>query len=314
LIFLVPITSSNTELACNNLKDPPKAASLRADVVRLLKNTKPPTSNITKGERTALDSLKKDKTITILPADKGRATVIMDKSTYSEKMDALLADTDTYEKLPKDPTPKYLAQMVEILRSWQRTEATQIPPNLYRRIYPTKSEPPKLYGQPKIHKQTMPLRPIVSGVGSMTHNAAAVLAEILTPLVGNTIHHIKNSKEFAITVQNLEIPPGNIMMSYDVTALFTSIPVPDALTAVLTKLDHFTNLTSRTPLSKAQILQLLEFCLATTYFVFEDNFYKQKQGTAMGSPVSPIVANLKLNQKYGAGTWTIPSSSSNSTR
>jgi hypothetical protein len=47
-------------------------------------------------------------------------------------------------------------------------------------------------------------------------------------------------------------------------------------------------------MSIAQILQLLRFCLSTTYFVFQEKFYKQKHGTAMVSPVSPIVANLYM--------------------
>jgi hypothetical protein len=84
------------------------------------------------------------------------------------------------------------------------------------------------------------------------------------------------------------------MISYDVTALFTSIPVEDALAAVKTKLEEDDTLSQRTPLSRAQILQLLSFCLSTTYFTFEGAFYKQKQGAAMGSPVSPIVANLYM--------------------
>jgi hypothetical protein len=170
----------------------------------------------------------------------------MDKEEYSTKIKKLLDDKETYELLAKDPTPKFLAKMIEFLRAWQRETATQIPPNLYRRIYPTQSEPPKLYGQPKIHKKEMPLRPIVSGVGSMTHKAAAVLAEILTPLVGKSEHHVKNSKEFATKIRELEIPPANSMISYDVTALFTSIPVEDALAAVKTKLEEDDTLSQRT--------------------------------------------------------------------
>ena len=184
--------------------------------------------------------------------------------------------------------------MIELLRAWQRTESTQIPPKLYKRIYPTQCEPPKLYGQPKVHKPPMPLRPIVSGVGTITHAAASVLAEVLTPLVGTSIHHIKNSTEFAKTICDLEIPPANVMLSYDVTALFTSIPVQDAIIAVQACLEADATLAQRTPMSIAQILQLLRFCLSTTYFVFQEKFYKQKHGTAMGSPVSPIVANLYM--------------------
>ena len=43
-----------------------------------------------------------------------------------------------------------------------------------------------------------------------------------------------------------------------------------------------------------QIISLLEFCLKTTYFQFLGRFYEQLQGAAMGSPISPIVANLYM--------------------
>lgn len=44
------------------------------------------------------------------------------------------------------------------------------------------------------------------------------------------------------------------------------------------------------------IIRLLEFVLSATYFVYRGTFYKQIQGCAMGSPVSPIVANLYMEQ------------------
>ena len=67
---------------------------------------------------------------------------------------------------------------------------------------------------------------------------------------------------------------------------------------------------------------LLEFCLKNTYFSFQDQFYEHVVGAAMGSPVSPFMANLYmeyLEQKAlsttpnplgsGAGLWMTPLSS-----
>ena len=42
------------------------------------------------------------------------------------------------------------------------------------------------------------------------------------------------------------------------------------------------------------IILLLEFCLKNTHFSFQGQFYEQVEGAAMGSPVSPIVANLYM--------------------
>ena len=46
-----------------------------------------------------------DEDIVILSADKGRVTVVMDKTDYHDKMDALVNDKQTYEELKRDPTP-----------------------------------------------------------------------------------------------------------------------------------------------------------------------------------------------------------------
>ena len=50
------------------------------------------------------------------------------------------------------------------------------------------------------------------------------------------------------------------------------------------------------PLKLQQPLELLELCLSCTYFSFKGSFYRMKHGTAMGSPVSPIVANLYMEK------------------
>ena len=233
----------STEIACKQLSAP-KAQSLRAEVTKCIKKTKRPASNISKGEFKALQELKADTDITILPADKGRSTVILNTKDYESKMSTLLSDTNTYEVLQKDPTPKFKRELTEMIRRWQREDP--IPTPLKYFIYPTSEEIPKMYGLPKINKVNVPLRPIVASRGSLTYNASSVLADILGPLVGKSEHHIKNSGDFVDKIKNLEVPPGQKLISYDVSALFTSIPVPDAIKAVRIKLDEDPKLQERT--------------------------------------------------------------------
>ncbi len=82
------------------------------------------------------------------------------------------------------------------------------------------------------------------------------------------------------------------MVSYDVTALFTSFPVSDSLTIIRGKLERDSSLSNRTSLTVDNIIELLKCCLNTTYFLYDGEFYTQTEGAAMGSPVSPLVANL----------------------
>ena len=60
----------------------------------------------------------------------------------------------------------------------------------------------------------------------------------------------------------------------------------------LTQDEDDKNLYQRSTMSVNQISCLLEFCLTTTYFTFQRKIFEQVKGAAMGSPISPIVANL----------------------
>ena len=137
-----------------------------------------------------------------------------------------------------------------------------------------------MYGLPKIHKANAPIWPIVASRGSITYNAARVVADVLSPPVGKTEHHIQNSGDFVNKVKDLEVPPGQKLVSYDVSAFFTSIPVPDAIAAIERKLNSDPLLHKRTPLSRKRIIELLSFCLNATYSSYKGNIYKQKNGAA----------------------------------
>ena len=279
-----------TEQACQYIDSAPKAASLRHDVVKILSSKRPIRQNITLEERKALQTLSRNNEIKILPADKGRVTVLMNSNDYHTKISGLLTDELTYAKLKSDPTNTFKLKLTRLLKSWKDTNKISYP--LWQKLYPTAAVIPKFYGLPKVHKINHPLRPIVSSVGSITYEAAKHLAKILGPLVGKTPYHVKNSNDFVDKIRDLEVPPPWKLVSFDVTALFTSIPINEALSVVREKLTTDNTWKDKTLLQANDILQLLDICLNTTYFVYQQQIYQQKQGAAMGSPVSPIIANL----------------------
>ena len=105
------------------------------------------------------------------------------------------------------------------------------------------------------------------------------------------------------------LEPGECLSSYDVSALFTSVPIDPALTIIKDLLEKDTTLKERTVMEVSDIILLLEFCLKNTYFSFQDQFCEQVEGAAMGSPVSPIVANLYMEYLEQKALSTAPPSS-----
>ena len=90
------------------------------------------------------------------------------------------------------------------------------------------------------------------------------------------------------------IEEGEIFNSHDVVSLFTNTPIVQSLDVIRSRLEKDSDLNKRTLLTVDDIIELLRFVLTTTYFLFRGNIYKQRFGAAMGSPVSPVVANLYM--------------------
>ena len=103
---------------------------------------------MTKDEQHALRRLKNDENIVILPADKGRVTVVTDKTDYFDKMDALVNDKQTYEELSRDPTPALQRKLNSKILTLKKTEAVDT--KRYYRLRCSVPQPPKLYGLPKL--------------------------------------------------------------------------------------------------------------------------------------------------------------------
>ena len=229
--------------------------------------------------------------------------VIMDRQDYINRANHLL-NQNTYKSIDKDPTNSIKNKLINILKRVKTK--TGLDSNTYKSMYPTGCVPPKFYGLPKIHKPDTPLRPIVSSCGSVTYGVAKELAKILKPLVGKSPHHITSTQDFVEQAKHIKLEPGECLSSYDVSALFTSVPIDPALNIIKDLLDKDTTLKERTVMEVGDIILLLEFCLKNTYFSFQGQFYEQVEGAAMGSPVSPIVANLYMEYLEQKALSTAP--------
>ena len=283
---------AETEAAARCLEDE-EATKLRSAVQHCLTNPKLPKSNLSKEQMLALKNLEEDKNIVILPADKGNATVVLNKGNYHKKMEDLLEDS-SYRSLRSNPTARVEKKVADALKEVENKGC--ISTNLRKSLLNKYSTPPQLYGLPKIHKKGTPLRPIVSSIDSPTYKLAKHLANILQPLVGTTSSYVKDSEDFVTKLEDTDLQEDDVFVSFDVVSLFTKVPTGEALRVIEELLIKDDTLQGRTTLLPMDIVSLTSLCLKTTYFQFGGQFYEQVEGAAMGSPLSPVVVNIFMQE------------------
>ncbi|XP_072051861.1 uncharacterized protein [Amphiura filiformis] len=222
-----------------------------------LKTANLPKPNISKDEKVALRELQKSNDLLIMGADKGKCTAVQSTTEYEKKVKTMLSDERTYEKLKKDPTPVYKRKLLVLLQKLKSDK--KIEENQYRLLYPTSETIPRLYCTTKIHKEGNPIRPIVDYMGSIGYQTSKALAEILSPIMGQSEHHVINSKHLAEELSGVLVVDGEIFNSHDVVALFTNTPIQETMTIIRERLEEDTPLNNRTNLTVSDIMDLLEF-------------------------------------------------------
>ena len=114
------------------------------------------------------------------------------------------------------------------------------------------------------------------------------LCKILKPFVGTiSDSHIQNNTDLIDKLNRIEVNYEFKLVSFDVKSLFTNVPLTEFFDFLR---DEFANYPFPIPLD--DIIDLLKLCLCNLNFTFNDEFYEQKFGCAMGNPVSPIVSNF----------------------
>ena len=107
-------------------------------------------------------------------------------------------------------------------------------------------------------------------------------------------YNINNAIQFKERINNTYILDDEIMISLDVVSLFPSIPVDFAINIIESKWDDikkFTNMTKRL------FINILRFCIIDNrYFMYDNKIYSQQKGMPMGSPASPVIADIVMEQ------------------
>ena len=270
-----------------------EADTIRAKLSLTLQNSKRPKNNLSKDERKALKELQSHTSIVILPADKGSSTVIviLNREDYLEKcMDHI--NNGPYQLLKKDPTTKIKTKTLKQLKVLNDNEFTDN--KLYYYLKPTDSPAPRFYGQPKIHKPGVPIRPTVSYSGFPKYNLNKYIANILKAYVKDENNNAKNFTSFSNYIRNAPVEDDEIMVSFHVTSLYTNIPIIDTLNIIKDYVNNDDQFTRKTAIHQDKFLDLVHLVLTTTWYTFNSQFYQKTDGVAMGGPASSATAEIYM--------------------
>lgn len=235
--------------------------------------------------------LKEHPELIITRSDKGNVTVIMNKTQYKEKSLEILNDENSYNILRRDPTST-LQQKANRLIS-ELSDNEMISEQEAKRLTFYNAVPAKFYGLPKIHKPTLTLRPIISSIDSPNCKIAQFITNILTwSYDNNNEYYIKDSFEFSRFINEKQLPEGYVIISLDVVSLFSNIPINLVIQGIEKRWD---TIGSYCNITYEKFIDTIQFIFDSTYFTFDNIFYKQILGTPMGATVSPIVAQYVMD-------------------
>ena len=261
--------------------------------ITILKGKETRVDIFSKDDFLLLKNLGKDNNIIISKTDKGKGTVILNRIDYLNKVNSILQNAQLFQKEKYEDPLKHTLLLEDRLNRFLKTFLNKghISESEYKTLYATGSRPGILYGLPKIHKQGVPVRPVLSAIKTPYYN----LSKFIVPLIekySKNEYTLNNSMHLIDELKEIELNDRMVMVSFDIESLYTNIPVQETID-LLSEEIYENNDTIRN-MSQSEFKQLLRNATGNSYFIFNNNYYKQTEGLAMGQPLSAPLANIFL--------------------
>jgi hypothetical protein len=269
--------------------------------------------NHSSGDAAFLRSLLGDRSVTIKPADKNLGLVLLDTCWYEAELHRMLSDRNTYakfantimlngreQKCSEQQLPGKLLQQLQVLAKryfgvllqWHPALAEQMNKFLQRRVTSSTATVPQIYLLIKVHKASgLCGRPIVPSTRWVTTPASILADHLLQEIVRETNIPwlVKDTKSLVVDLEQSPIEEKEgIFVTADIASLYTNIDTALGLHLVKEFLAE-----RNVPQDRIELLlALLTFVMQNSYLSFKDCVYHQIDGTAMGTSVAPIYANI----------------------
>jgi len=195
--------------------------------------------NMPKSESETIRQLKENSEINIKKADKGTTTVIMNKREKIKEGMTLIEVKEHYRLLEKpmvEETSKKVRKIITEL--YQKKHIDEM---TFKWLSQTPNPPriPVFYTLTKTHKVNLSSRPIISGCDSPAERISAFVDTLLQPIMKEQQSYIKDTTQFINLIEGTRVPQNAILVSMDVTTLYTNIPQEEGITTICHAYDTF---------------------------------------------------------------------------
>ena len=266
------------------------------------KNVRP---NLPPDEKVAMKELidlQNNRVITIKECDKGGGLLILDTVDYLDSCAKHLKSTRKnsdgtespyYREASEEDLEAAKAAILNVLNDALEQEI--ITKKEYEAMDPTSKGVGRFYQNFKLHKAhegIPPERPIVSASGSITENLSHFVQHFIRDLATTHESYIQDTPDLLRELDKLEnIPDNAILLTVDVTALYTNIQKEDALVSVEKLLEARQDKSMPTDF----LIKLLDLVLTYNIFEHDSQLYQQLIGVSMGTKVGPSVADIFMS-------------------
>ena len=246
-------------------------------------------------------NLSKNKNLKICRMDKGVGVVLLDKNTYFDKMDSIIGDASRFSKIDYNINTKSIAicktapwilKENSVIYYCSRYIKPLVDETTYLKIYPTGSQPGRIYGTAKHHKSNCPMRPVLSAIGTPEYSLAKWLEQRLKPYLDNKFS-VTSSKTFVDEISQMKPNCTDLCVSFDIKSLYTNVPLAEVIDDIISTV--YSESASSTYFAqsgiKPEILKKMLILCSESIFLYKDEVYKQCDGVAMGSPLAPLLAD-----------------------
>ena len=270
--------------------------------------------NLLPSGRRLIKSLKGNTDFIILPTDKNLGPAILERSLYKRRcLQDHLLDEKTYQQLTDVEAHFRQLQATSDFKKLIQKYKKTLPKSewvYFQRCFNEPRRDPQFYCTPKVHKEPWKTRPIVSCVNSRMGDLSKWVDVQLQLVVHLCPGYLKDSRSLLDRLHLLgKLPPSAVITTADAVSMYTNINTTHALQVLSLWLDlHALELPTHFP--KDMVLEATELVMRNNIFQFDDTYWLQLTGTAMGTNLACVYATIYYS--YHEETKLLPKSQSSS--